>query len=257
MRKDSKADFVSLDVTGVKELKLVSDEAGNGGLGDFASWADTKVYSINSRPKLTIPASQIIKVGETLNLTEGVYAIDAEDGDITSNVVLSGDVNFNKVGRYNVTYTITDNDGNTVEKARTISVVNMEDYTYLSDIKWKSANSGWRTIQKDKSIEENPIRLTDENGNEVEYEKGIGTHSTSTIVYDLTDKDYSYFTSYVGVDREMKNSTAASLEFKVYVDGVLKYESGLMRATDAQKYIELNIDGAKELKLVVTDGLGI
>ena len=229
MRKDSKADFVSLDVTGVKELKLVSDEAGNGGLGDFASWADTKVYSINSRPKLTIPASQIIKVGETLNLTEGVYAIDAEDGDITSNVVLSGDVNFNKVGRYNVTYTITDNDGNTVEKARTISVVNMEDYTYLSDIKWKSANSGWRTIQKDKSIEENPI-LTDENGNEVEYEKGIGTHSTSTIVYDLTDKDYSYFTSYVGVDREMKNSTAASLEFKVYVDGVLKYESGLMRA---------------------------
>ena len=254
MRKDSKADFVSLDVTGVKELKLVSDEAGNGGLGDFASWADTKVYSINSRPKLTIPASQIIKVGETLNLTEGVYAIDAEDGDITSNVVLSGDVNFNKAGRYNVTYTITDNDGNTVEKARTISVVNMEDYTYLSDIKWKSANSGWRTIQKDKSIEENPIRLTDENGNEVEYEKGIGTHSTSTIVYDLTDKDYSYFTSYVGVDREMKNSTAASLEFKVYVDGVLKYESGLMRATDAQKYIELNIDGAKELKLVVTDG---
>ena len=254
MRKDSKADFVSLDVTGVKELKLVSDEAGNGGLGDFASWADTKVYSINSRPKLTIPASQIIKVGETLNLTEGVYAIDAEDGDITSNVVLSGDVNFNKVGRYNVTYTITDNDGNTVEKARTISVVNMEDYTYLSDIKWKSANSGWRTIQKDKSIEENPLRLTDEEGNMVEYEKGIGTHSTSTIVYDLTDKDYSYFTSYVGVDREMYNSTVASLEFKVYVDGELKYESGLMKSTDAQKYIELDINGAKELKLVATDG---
>ena len=254
MRKDSKADFVSLDVTGVKELKLVSDEAGNGGLGDFASWADTKVYSINSRPKLTIPASQIIKVGETLNLTEGVYAIDAEDGDITSNVVLSGDVNFNKAGRYNVTYTVTDNDGNIVEKTRIISVFNMEDYTYLSDIEWKSANSGWRTIQKDKSIEENPIRLTDENGNEVEYEKGIGTHSTSTIVYDLTDKDYSYFTSYVGVDREMYNSTAASLEFKVYVDGELKYESGLMKSTDAQKYIELDINGAKELKLVATDG---
>lgn len=205
-------------------------------------------------PIVNMPASQIIKVGETLNLTEGVYAIDAEDGDITSNVVLSGDVNFNKAGRYNVTYTVTDNDGNIVEKTRIISVFNMEDYTYLSDIEWKSANSGWRTIQKDKSIEENPLRLTDEEGNMVEYEKGIGTHSTSTIVYDLTDKDYSYFTSYVGVDREMKNSTAASLEFKVYVDGVLKYESGLMRATDAQKYIELNIDGAKELKLVVTDG---
>ena len=254
MRKDSKADFVSLDVTGVKELKLVSDEAGNGGLGDFASWADTKVYSINSRPKLTIPASQIIKVGETLNLTEGVYAIDAEDGDITSNVVLSGDVNFNKAGRYNVTYTVTDNDGNIVEKTRIISVFNMEDYTYLSDIEWKSANFGWRTIQKDKSIEENPLRLTDEEGNMVEYEKGIGTHSTSTIVYDLTDKDYSYFTSYVGVDREMYNSTAASLEFKVYVDGELKYESGLMKSTDAQKYIELDINGAKELKLVATDG---
>nr|WP_288306738.1 NPCBM/NEW2 domain-containing protein [uncultured Romboutsia sp.] len=249
-------DMVSINVPikGVKTLEIEVNDGGNGNTADHGLIANPKLTTNNAKPTLSVEETTLVKLNSEFNLMDGVVANDIEDGDITSKVVVSGKVNFNKSGRYPITYTVTDNDGNIVEKTRIISVVNMEDYTYLSDIKWKSANSGWRTIQKDKSIEENPLRLTDEEGNMVEYEKGIGTHSTSTIVYDLTDKDYSYFTSYVGVDREMYNSTVASLEFKVYVDGVLKYESGLMKSTDAQKYIELDINGAKELKLVATDG---
>ena len=49
-------------------------------------------------------------------------------------------------------------------------------------------------------------------------------------------------------------NTVGSVEFKVYVDGIEKYTSGVMRSTDRQKYVEVDLAGAKELKLVVTDG---
>ncbi len=52
IRRDSEAELVNLDVTGVKELKLVADNADGNGLGDFASWADTKLYTTNAKPEL-------------------------------------------------------------------------------------------------------------------------------------------------------------------------------------------------------------
>ena len=48
--------------------------------------------------------------------------------------------------------------------------------------------------------------------------------------------------------------TVGSVTFEVYVDGEKKFDSGLMTSRDAMKYLEVDIDGAKELKLVVTDG---
>ncbi len=203
IRKDSKAEFVSLDITGVKELKLVADDAGDGGLGDFTSWADTKVYTTNSKPKLTIPKSVSTKLGQEIDLNESYSAIDAEDGDITSNIEVSGKVNFNKTGKYPITYTVTDSDGNKVSKTRTIAVVNMDDNKYLTDYDWKSTQNSYKSPNKDKAISGNSLKLTDENNQEVVYERGLGAHSTSTIIYDLSDKDYAYFTSYVGVDRVM------------------------------------------------------
>ena len=253
IRKDSKAKFISLDVTGVKELKLVANDAGDGGLGDFASWADTKVYTTNSKPKLTIPKSLSTKVGQEIDLDQEYSAIDAEDGDITSKVEVSGKVNFNRAGKYPITYTVTDSDGNKVVKTRTIAVVNMDDYKYLTEYNWKSTQNSYTAPIKDKSVSGRALRLTNENGQEVTYERGIGAHSTSTIIYDLSDKDYAYFTSYVGVDRQMFG-TVASVSFEVYVDGKKKFDSGLMNSRDPQKFVEVDINDAKELKLVVTDG---
>ena len=253
IRKDSKAEFVSLDITGVKELKLVADDAGDGGLGDFTSWADTKVYTTNSKPKLTIPKSVSTKLGQEIDLNESYSAIDAEDGDITSNIEVSGKVNFNKTGKYPITYTVTDSDGNKVSKTRTIAVVNMDDNKYLTDYDWKSTQNSYKSPNKDKAISGNSLKLTDENNQEVVYERGLGAHSTSTIIYDLSDKDYAYFTSYVGVDRVMFGSIG-SVSFEVYVDGEKKFDSGVMNSRDPQKYIEVDINDAKELKLVVTNG---
>lgn len=204
-------------------------------------------------PTLNIPKSVSVKVGEEIDLSGEYSAIDTEDGDITSKVQVSGKVNFNKTGKYTVTYKVTDSDGNEVVKTRTISVVDINDHKYLTDYDWKAANSGWKTVNKDKSVSGNKLALTDENGEAVYYDRGIGTHATSTIIYDLTDKDYAYFSSYVGVDRQMFASVG-SIKFEVYVDGEKKFDSGIMNSRDPQKYVEVEIADAKELKLVVNDG---
>ena len=63
----------------------------------------------------------------------------------------------------------------------------------------------------------------------------------------------SYFSSYIGIDRQMYNSVG-SVGFQVNVDNVKKFDSGTMTAKAEQKYIEVPLAGAKELKLIVTDG---
>ncbi|WP_455537756.1 NPCBM/NEW2 domain-containing protein [Terrisporobacter sp.] len=253
MRSGDEQKYVKVDIKNVKELKLIVTDGENGNAADHADWADAKIIIKNAKPRLTIPKSISTKVGEEIDLNQTYSAIDAEDGDITSNVKVSGKVDFERAGKYPITYTVTDSDGNEISKTRTISVVNMDDYKYLTDFNWKSIQYSYRVANKDKAISENPLRLTGEDNQEVTYQRGIGAHSTSTIIYDLSDKDYSYFTSYVGVDRRMFG-TIGSVTFEVYVDGVKKFDSGLMNSRDKQKFVEVDITGAKELKLVVTDG---
>ena len=204
-------------------------------------------------PVLNIPKSISTKVGEEINLNEEYSAIDPEDGDITNNVEVTGKVNFNKPGKYPITYKVTDSDGNEVIKTRTVAVVNMNDYKYLTEYDWNSTKNSYAAPKKDISTSDNALRLTDGDGNVVSFERGIGAHATSTIIYDLTDKDYAYFSSYVGVDRQMFGSVG-SVIFEVYVDGEKKFDSGLMTSKDPMKYLEVDINDAKELKLVVTDG---
>ena len=242
-----------MDVTGVKELKLVANDAGDSGYGDFASWADTKIYTTNSKPELVIPESISTTLGHPIDINQEYSATDIEDGNLTERVKVEGEVNFDKTGEYPITYTVVDNDGNEVSKTRTIAVVDMNDFTYLTEYDCKSESHSYAAPKKDLGNSSRAIRLTDENGNEVVYERGLGAHSNSTVIYDLSDKNYDYFTSYVGVDRSAYN-TIGSVTIEVYVDGVKKFDSGLMNSRDVKKYIQVDINGAKELKLVVTDG---
>ena len=253
MNYNSEAKKVRVPISGVKKLELIINDASNGNASDHGSWGEAKLITNSDDPILTIPRSISTKVGEKIDLNQAFTAIDPQDGDITDKVEVSGDVDFNKVGKYDITYKVTDNDGNQVIKTRNVAVVDMKDYKYLTEYDWVSTQNGYVEPVKDKATSYNPLRLTGSDGKGVVYEKGIGAHSTSTITYDLTDKDFAYFTSYVGVDRQMYGSIG-SVSFEVYVDGVKKFDSGLMNSTDEQKYVEVDINGAKELKLVVTDG---
>lgn len=252
-KADTNVEHIKVDIKGAKEVKLVTTDANDSNSNDHTIWGEAKFTTNNSKPSLTIPESIATKIGEPININEEFSAIDVEDGDITKKVEVTGKIDFNKSGKYIQTYKVSDSNGNEVTKTRAIYVVNMEDSEYLSDYNWKLANIGWSSIKKDKSVSGNAIRLTNVDNKEVSYQKGIGTHATSNIIYDLTDIDASYFTSYIGVDRQMFG-TVGSVEFKVLLDGKEVYNSGLMKSKDVQKYIEINIAGSKELKLVVTDG---
>lgn len=254
MKWDTPAQFISIDLEGVSELKLIVNNGGNGNTLDHGVFADTKFLVTSSAPQLTVEGDTAVKLGETLDDIYGQYsAVDAEEGDLTNRVTVSGDVDFKQPGKYIITYTVADSDGNETVKERTIAVVDMEDFTYVSDTNWSSASCGWGSIKRDLSPSGNIIRLTDDNGQEVKFEKGLGTHAKSTIVYDLSTVDAEFFSAYVGVDRAMYN-TIGSVSFEVYLDDKKVEDTGLMNAKAAMRYIEVNLAGAKELKIIATDG---
>lgn len=248
--------YIKIPVKGLDEIKIEVNNGGNGITSDHGIIVEPKLATNNGKPKLKIDKSISVKVGEELeDIIGNVEAYDAEDGDLTKDVQISGQdkVNTNRVGTYPITYTVTDKSENTTTATRNIKVVNMEDFTYLSDYDWTHQSNNYRQAQKDVAISGRKLTLTGENNEAVEYEKGLGMHSTSTVIYDLTDKDADIFSTYIGVDRAMYNSVG-QVQFEIYVDGTLAYDSGIMKAKDKQKYVEVNLADAKELKLVVKDG---
>lgn len=255
MNYGTSAKLVRIPVAGVQELRLIADNGGNGNASDHADFADAKLLVLNSSPSLVIPPSVSTEVGQAIDLNGSYSAMDAEDGDLTGQVQISGldRVDFNRKGEYQVTYTVTDSDGNTTTEVRSIAVVDMADVRYLTDLDWTFTQISYTAPRKDVSISGNALRLTDGNNREVRYDRGIGAHANSTIVYGLSGLHAAYFTSYVGVDRQMYG-TVGSIRFEVYVDGAKKYDSGVMNSRDPQKFAKVDINGAQELKLVVTDG---
>ncbi|MCR8632751.1 NPCBM/NEW2 domain-containing protein [Paenibacillus radicis (ex Xue et al. 2023)] len=123
---------------------------------------------------------------------------------------------------------------------------------YASDLNWLSASSGWSTVKKDKSLDGNAISLMGSSG-AVTYEKGFGVHADSRIMFEISDENYESFTALVGVDQEMaKSPSYADVEFKVLVDGVEKFASGVMKVTDVAKPVDVSVAGASIVELVVT-----
>ncbi|WP_286229469.1 glycosyl hydrolase family 95 catalytic domain-containing protein [Neobacillus mesonae] len=122
---------------------------------------------------------------------------------------------------------------------------------YLSDIPWVKATVGWAQIQKDKSIDGNPLSLLGPSGL-VFYKKGIGTHAKSEITYDISNINYKRFNSYVGIDQEASGK-GGTVVFQVFLDGNKVFDSGIMNYYTPAKFVDVDISGKKELKLVVGD----
>lgn len=252
MNVNTERKHVLIPIAGASELKLVAKNGGNGNAGNHADWADAKVYTTSDKPILT-GEDVALNIGDTFEPLKGIVANDPEDGDITKDIkIINNNVNTKRGGNYVVSYEVTDSHGNKVTLDRNVSVVNASDY--ISDKEWKSANSGWRSVRKDKSVEDRTITLLDENGQEVTYNKGLGTHANSTIVYDLSGKNYGMFETYVGVDREMKHSQVSSVNFEIYADGKKVFDSGVMNSSTPRKHVLIPVVGVSELKLVAKDG---
>lgn len=116
---------------------------------------------------------------------------------------------------------------------------------YLDEV-WPSFFSqDWGELRMRRSVEGNPIRIGGR-----EFKRGLGTHARSTIIYKL-DGSFRFFSAWVGVDDE--KGGAGTVVFQVFVDGRKAFESGVMRGKQPPKRVLVNIEGGRELRLVVTD----
>lgn len=76
------------------------------------------------KPVITLKgnAEITINIGEEF-IDEGVTAVDNEDGDITSKIKKTGNVDTKKQGNYTITYIVSDKAGNRAEAIRKVEVI--------------------------------------------------------------------------------------------------------------------------------------
>ncbi len=87
------------------------------------SFASTGVAYKGQKPVISGATAKNVTVGNVFDTKAGVTAADLEDGSLTTKIAVSGTINTNKVGKYTLTYTVTDSDGNKVSIPRVITVV--------------------------------------------------------------------------------------------------------------------------------------
>lgn len=82
-------------------------------------------YVDSDSPEITLNGntSMTLKKGSSYQ-EEGAKASDNCDGDITNKITTTGSVNTNKLGTYEIKYSVSDESGNTTSKTRTIKVSN-------------------------------------------------------------------------------------------------------------------------------------
>lgn len=76
----------------------------------------------NTAPTLSGVKDQTVSLGTAFDPLNGVSANDAEDGNLTAKIIVTGTVNVNAAGTYPLTYTVTDNGGLTATASCTITV---------------------------------------------------------------------------------------------------------------------------------------
>ena len=121
-----------------------------------------------------------------------------------------------------------------------------ESVVWLDELDLSAVNQGWGRARARQSVEGNPLSI----GGSV-YSRGAGTHAHSEFLIRLNGCA-TRFRSWVGVDDEKMG--LGSVSFQVWVDDVLRADSGVVRGGMPARAIEADLRGADTVRLVVGDG---
>ncbi|MGM0113186.1 immunoglobulin-like domain-containing protein [Enterococcus sp. DIV0187] len=77
----------------------------------------------DTHPAINILPTQSIRKGSSFDPKQGVSASDKTDGDLTSQITVTGTVDTNTVGEYLLTYSVTNSQGNTATQSAIIRVI--------------------------------------------------------------------------------------------------------------------------------------
>jgi NPCBM/NEW2 domain len=118
------------------------------------------------------------------------------------------------------------------------------DGAFLDTLEPVSVTQGWGTLQKNRSVWGKPMVIAGQR-----FLRGLGTHAPSRITFNLDGK-YRRFQTWAGAD----GATYPTTTFEVWVDGVKRWETGLMTRETPPAWVDLDVTGARRLELVVGSG---
>ena len=121
------------------------------------------------------------------------------------------------------------------------------DGVWLETLDLSRMTQDYGTAHASRSVDSNPLAIGG-----VSYSHGIGTHAMSEFDVDLKGVA-TRFLADVGIDDE-KKASRGSVAFEVWVDGVRKAQTGVMRGGQPAQHLSVDLTGAKLLRLIVTDG---
>ena len=137
-----------------------------------------------------------IKVGESADLLSGVTAVDYSDNSLE--IKVSNNHDFNKVGKYEITYTVTDKFGNTVTATRTL-VVNKQDAPIIEGVRSEVIINQGESFDPTEGV-----KAVDYSGKEIELkvtgDYDINTPGEYTIKYNAVD---SYGTEAIELETKL------------------------------------------------------
>jgi hypothetical protein len=109
----------------VVSIMLLLSACGGGG-GNSGSSSSGGGSTDTNKPKITLIGEKtvLLNVGQTYN-DPGATAYDQEDGDLTASITKTSNIDFNKIGNYEIIYSVTDSAGNTDTAKRKIAIQNI------------------------------------------------------------------------------------------------------------------------------------
>lgn len=115
----------------------------------------------------------------------------------------------------------------------------------LASLDLSKMSAGWGEPQVDRNIVAKEMSIAGR-----KFTSGVGTHANSVLHVDL-DGRAERFTAMVGVDDETKGK--GSVCFKIYGDGKLLFDSGVMKGGQQPKQVGVELNGVEHLILLVTN----
>ena len=118
---------------------------------------------------------------------------------------------------------------------------------WLDELDLSKTIQDWGNPGKDKSVNGQRLSVGGE-----KFERGLGTHARSTLSV-ILNGGAKKFSASVGIDDDVHGATNASTVFSVLGDGKVLRQSGIMRAGQAARTIDVDLTGVKILALKVGD----
>lgn len=226
----SNADLLSLDTPNNK-----LDQKFNPSVKEYTMTTNKQVFEFNA---IAQESNAKIEVKINDSKFEGV-------GKVEDSAILNTGLNTARIK-------VTSEDESTVNEY--VISINAIEEAYLSDLEWEATSTvGDGSFMRDQSPNGGTITLLKDRV-ATPFKKGIGAHAPSTLIFNVDGFGYETFETYAGTDYSQATSNAGNVTYKVFLDGVERFNSGELSPTSEAAFISLDINGVKEVKLVADQG---